>query len=586
MVSSAAGATSVDAQSLHDGLRQALERGQTAAKGHRPQSSQTAALSQGLVLLRKGDLPAAIRNFRSVLASRPHHLTALINMGCAQVRARAYCDAAQTLSHARSLSPQSLPAHINLAQTLLGARAWDMALEVIEQALVRFPGQPSLLSSRADALRGLKRPEQALADVEWALSQEPGEATHLLRQANCLVDLRRYDQALEIYERLTQAQRESFATNVGLSYVRTGQAERALPYFEKALSSGQDPEAAWGNRATAHLHLGQWPQAFQAMKNTIDIRPAAEHFCNLSLLLMLVGEYRQGLELYEWRLRRPGGSVGLPASTRWNGRADLRGKTLFVAREQGAGDMIQLVRYLPGLIDQGVRVMLETPKTLERLMRTLHPALEVIENGQRPGHFDAWIELMSLPHVLGTTLETIPPSSPAYLHADPILSDAWRTRLQGTGGARQLGFTWQGNPQHTNDRNRSIQDVRMLARLFSIPDTHWHCLQADIQPEDRDWLASQANVSLWDTDLSDYAETAALMMALDQVVAVDTSVAHLAGALDRPLALLIPFSPDWRWGVGRNDSPWYASACLYRQPAYQDWSGAIANLARKLEPES
>jgi hypothetical protein len=277
----------------------------------------------------------------------------------------------------------------------------------------------------------------------------------------------------------------------------------------------------------------------------------------------------RGWESYEWRLRS-GALDGLHEreAPLWTGEA-LAGRRLLVWAEQGLGDTLQFVRYAALLAGQGVDVVVEVQPELERLVRQSLPQVEVVARGQRLPQFDVHAPLMSLPHLLHTRLDTIPAEVP-YLFAEEAAD-----RLGARDGRLRVGLVWAGNPQHKNDRRRSL-NPNVLAPLSSLRDIQWFSLQpGTTTPPPLDLVDLTA-------DLTDFADTAALLMQLDLVVTVDTSVAHLAGALGRPVWILLPYAADWRWLVERSDSPWYPSARLYRQSAPGDWPSVVERLRADL----
>jgi hypothetical protein len=288
------------------------------------------------------------------------------------------------------------------------------------------------------------------------------------------------------------------------------------------------------------------------------------------------GRYARGWAEHEWRWQYR----SFPASPRhtdspsWRGDA-LAGRRLLTWAEQGLGDTLQFVRYTRLLAQRGANVVLEVQPELLRLMRESLPEVEVVARGTVPRRFDLQAPLLSLPHLLDTRVETIPADVP-YLHAQPERVAAWAQRLGEPDGRLRVGLAWAGSPSFQNDRQRSLP-VRHLAHLAEIPGVEWFSLQKN--PAEPPPL----ELSDWTTELVDFADTAALMMHLDLVISVDTAVAHLAGALARPVWVLLPHPPDWRWFLDRTDSPWYPTARLFRQPRSADWSTVMHDLTAELE---
>ena len=256
----------------------------------------------------------------------------------------------------------------------------------------------------------------------------------------------------------------------------------------------------------------------------------------------------------------------------------MHGKTVLLQAEQGFGDTIQFIRYLPMVIAKGGRVVLEIPDDLRPLIGHIDGVTAIMRRGEALPHFDVHCPLMSLALAFGTTLDTIPAPVP-YLHAPAERISSWRIRLAGTKGPR-VGLVWSGKPTHKNDHNRSIP-LALLAPLLRMPGMTFVSLQKDYRDTDRAALGALPLLRL-DDALSDFADTAAVIAALDLVIAVDTAAAHLTGALGKPLWLLLPAIGDWRWLTERADSPWYPSARLFRQPRIGDWQSALAEVRREL----
>lgn len=279
------------------------------------------------------------------------------------------------------------------------------------------------------------------------------------------------------------------------------------------------------------------------------------------------GDFVRGFAGFEHRWKRF-------AEPPWSGEP-VEGRTVLLHAEQGFGDTIQFARYAPMVADRGARVLVRAHPLLTRLLGTLDPRLTIQANdGPMPAH-DRHCPLMSLPRAFGTVPETIPARS-AYLGADPALVERWAPRFAGAAGPR-IGLVWAGNPRHANDHNRSLPPGR-LAPLFAARGARFFSLQTGDARADLARLPADGVVDLID-GVTDFADTAAILMHLDLLIAVDTAIVHLAGALGRPCWLLLPYAPDWRWLLDRADSPWYASLRLFRQPRPCDWETTVATVA-------
>ena len=262
----------------------------------------------------------------------------------------------------------------------------------------------------------------------------------------------------------------------------------------------------------------------------------------------------------------------------WLGQESLAGRTILLHSEQGMGDTIQFCRYAKLVSDLGARVILEVPKPLLGLLKQLSWVSEFVVDGSPLPAFEYHCPLLSLPLAFKTTVHSIP-SPTAYLRADPGKLAYWTSKL-GEKSTPRVGLVWSGRPEHTNDRNRSIGLATLLQYL--PPGYQYVSLQKDVRDSDRPVLESRPDLLHFGHDLNDFADTAALCELMEVIISVDTSVAHLSGALGKPTWVLLPFSPDWRWLLDRDDSPWYPSVKLYRQPRVSDWDSVMKKVRAQL----
>ncbi len=355
--------------------------------------------------------------------------------------------------------------------------------------------------------------------------------------------------------------------------------DEAMTACERALTLDPTCASAHIVRAYAYEALGSHEKALACARNAIACDPEAEEaHCALASLLLWHGDLANGLPEQEWHWRREAESLAERFGPRpaWSGRPcpQLR---LLVAHEQGAGDLLHLARYFPRLRALVDHLILECTPDMIDLMRSVAGVDEVVAKpGPLDGRFDAYVRLMSLPLILGTTLDTLPNDVP-YLRADPSASAAWRRRL---GDERfTIGIAWAGNPAHTNDRERSV-DLSLFAALGDLPGVRWISLQKG--PRAVDPAPPGLELMRCATALHTWADTAALVDTLDLVISVDTSIAHLAGALGKAVWLLLPRWPDWRWMLERDDTPWYPTMRLFRRKRGEGWASVFARVADEL----
>jgi tetratricopeptide (TPR) repeat protein len=418
---------------------------------------------------------------------------------------------------------------------------FQKALCHCERALAIQPDHVEALVNRAVALRALNRAEDALAGYERVLALRPNHAEAWYNRGNALRDL--------------------------------GRAEEALASYECALVAQPEHSGALLNRGNALRDLNRPEEALASYARALALRPDwAEAHWNESLVHLASGDFERGWREYEWRFRTRS-PVTAPRNflqPRWRGERDIAGRTILLHAEQGLGDSLQFCRYAPMVATLGVRVVLEVQPALKPLLISLAGVALVLAQGETLPAFDLHCPLLSLPLAFDTRRETIPASVP-YLAPAPDRAAMWAAELPPGIGPR-VGLVWAGYAGNKNDRKRSIALSRLLAPVPA--GVTFVSLQKEASAEDRALLA-QRNIPHLGEALRDFADTAAVVAALDLVIAVDTAVAHLAGALGKRVFILLPFAPDWRWLGYRSDSPWYPTARLFRQPRPGDWDSVF-----------
>lgn len=452
------------------------------------------------------------------------------------------------------------------------------ALACFDRALAYAPDHLPALANRGTALNRLDRYAEALAAFDKALDLAPGHPVLLDGKGDALVGLKRMADAREAFGALAAAapDRADAWAKLGGAEADQGAPEDALAAFDRALAlDAARADAAYG-RANVLRDLGRFDEALKAYDQAIALGDRVDAPINKALLLMLLGDYEHGLPLYETRWRSPQSGITAPLDPAlWGGRAKLAGKRILLIAEQGYGDTLQMLRYVPVLAEAGARVWVKVPGPLADIARTAGVA-EVLSPGQAPPKADIACPMMSLPLLLGRRFDDPGPS--AYLQASFEATRAWKRRL-GDRERRRIGLAWSGSARHVNDRNRSLPLAALQPLLQA--DADFVSLQADYRPEDAALLAA-GRVRDVSRDLKDFAETAALIAALDLVICVDTAVAHLAGALGKPVWILLPSVPDFRWGPTGSRSPLYPSARLFRQPSAGAWDTVVAEVLRAL----
>ena len=458
------------------------------------------------------------------------------------------------------------------------------AAALMRQAIRIQPRRAAHYSLLGTALAELGRFEDALKAHQTAVQLEPNSGPVWTCAAETFNAIDLFDRALVAADRAIRCGGASAEThyNRGLALDGLGRAGEAVAAYEAALRLRPDYAEARCNLGAALFDRGRIDEALEAYDSALRLKPdlAGAHL-NKAFSLLQRGDWTAAWTEYEWRWRaepkhRQRRDFPRP---QWTGEP-VAGRTVLLHAEQGLGDTLQFCRYADMVSAQGARVVLEVPRTLVRLLSGLKGVDQLVPEGAPLPAFDVHCPLMSLPGVFRTEPQTIPAAAAAYLAVDPAAAQAWSGRL-GPPARPRIGLVWSGRPDHRYDRHRSLPLARLRAAL--PPGFDYVSLQREVRPADQAALAALPDVRHFGPELKDFADTAALVAQMDVVVSVDTSVAHLAGALGKDVRLLLSrIGQDWRWLTGRSDTPWYPTMRLYRQGEDQDWGGPLQAVARDL----
>ena len=505
-------------------------------------------LRQAHSAFEEGDLGKTQRLCAGILEYSPDSFDAVHLLGRSKFRHGQMVEALRYFSAAVRLDPESAEATSNLGQVFHATGQFEDAISSYRRALQIAPGHPEIIFNLGNSLRELERHDGALEQFERVLAQQPRHVGARVNRGNTLVSLNRAPEAIASYDTALALMpgHPQILTNRGHALRRLDRPTEALMDFEAALAAAREFPEAHFEAAMARLTLG---------------------------------DFGGGWKAYEWRWRtgtfaRHRRSFRAPL---WLGEAPVSGKTILLHAEQGFGDTIQFIRYAPMLAARNANVVCEVQPELLPLLSQLD-GVTVIASGEELPAFDLHCPLLSLPMAFRTQLETIPASVP-YLAASTERLAHWRDRLPP--GRPRAGFVWSGQSSHKNDVNRSIALAR-LAGLFEDLPIRCIGLQNELRRTDADVLRGLSNLVNLGGEFRDFADTAAVISLLDVVISVDTAVAHLAGALGMPLLLLRPHAADFRWMRQRDDTPWYPTARLFRQPAFGDWDNVTARVGDRL----
>ncbi len=479
------------------------------------------------------------------------------------------------------------------------------------------------LSKQGTALLQSQRFEEALASYDQALSLQPNHVPTIFNHGTALANLQRFDEALTSYEYALSIQPNHAQTlsNLGSVLVHLNHFHAALARYDQALKSQANHVEALSNRGGVLIKLNRFEEAAASFAQALKINPEyAEAHWNEGLCRLSTGDFALGWQKHEWRWKA---KAFMPmqrnfAQPLWLGKESLHNKTILLHAEQGLGDTIQFCRYAHKVAALGATVILEVQPTLKTLLRDVAGVSHILARGETLPAFDFHCPLLSLPLAFGTDLDSIPfakelakknslidnillrckrligaPKSqqtPYYIQPDALHKAKWKNKLSHTTLPR-IGLAWSGNSIHKDDKNRSIPLSDFLPLINKQSQTalpmQFHCLQKELRPSDQALLTqlnqqNKIDIAFIGNELKDFSDTAALVDLMDLVITVDTSIAHLAGAMGKPVWILLPFNPDWRWLTDRNDSPWYPSARLFRQKEMGDWSGVMRDVQREL----
>jgi tetratricopeptide (TPR) repeat protein len=547
----------------------------------KPDSAE-AHSNRGNILRLLNRLDEALASCDQAITLNPDHAEAHANRGAVLQELKQLDESLASIDRVIALRPDHAEGYANRGAILQKFNRFDEALASCDQAIVLKPEYAEAYSNRGLVFKGLKRPDEALASFDRAIALKPDYAEAHLNRGMLLQELKRFDGALASYEQAI-ALKPGFAeahNNRGLALHDLNRPEDALGSYEQAMALKPDYADAYNNRGVVLQELGRLDEALASYEQAIVLQPDfALAYWNKSLLKLLGGDFEAGWKLYEWRWKS--GQVGKArnfARPLWLGDRPLSGKILLIHAEQGLGDTIQFCRYVPMAEALGAKVILEVPRQLVFLLSTLKGNIEIVEQGNQLPSFDLHCPVMSLPLAFRTTLANIPASIP-YLFADSAKQELWQQRL-GKRTRPRVGLVWKSATRKLSLLNRNIP-LQILQPLLQLP-VEFHMLQKEIEPEETGFLSEFPHLHLHQDGLRDFSDTAALVQEMDLVVSICTSVAHLAGALGKPVWILLPFAADYRWMLDRSDSPWYPTATLFRQPAIGDWSSVIAAVAKQM----
>jgi tetratricopeptide (TPR) repeat protein len=560
------------------GLRRAIELEPRFADAHN---------KLGAALMEAGRTDESVAAFRRAIELNPDFAEAYSDLGSALAETGAFDDAIAAYRRAIELKPGFAEAHSNLGKALAETGALDEAIAVLRRAIELKPDFAKAHIDLANALTRTGALDEAIAAYRRAIDLNPDFAEAHSHLGNALTETGALDEAITAHRRAIELKPDSAEChcNLGGALAEIGAVDEAIGACRRAIELKPDLAEAHGNLGAALQKTGQIDEAIATLRRAVALKPSfAEGHLNLALLLLLRGDFREGWVEHEWLWRvkdfaSPRRSYPQP---QWDG-SDLADRTILLHCEHGFGDAIQFIRYVPLVAERCGRVIVSCRPELHRLFQSTPEVAQWVAPGEPLPLFDAHCPLMSLPLALGTTVQTIPRSVP-YLQVDSRAIERWRERLAHDPGGLKVGLAWAGSSAHKNDRNRSLP-LSLLAPWAQVQGVAFYSLQKGEAAGQAKDSPGGMNLIDWTEALGDFADTAALVANLDLVISVDTAVVHLAGALGRPVWVLAPFMPDWRWLLEREDSPWYPTVRLFRQKTAGRWDEVIERVAECLALE-
>lgn len=511
--------------------------------------------SLGLVLAADDRPDAAVTAYQTALRLKPDMVEALNNLGVVLTKHGKLEKAALLLKKAISLRPHAAEAYNNLGNAYKAQGDLENAFRAYQDALCQKSQYPEAYFNLGTVCHEQGRYSDAVQWLQKALALKSDYAEAWLAQ--------------------------------GTVFHKTNRLDKALLYYKKALDIDSSYKDALDNMGKLYEDMGRLDEAVAWYEKTLSLEPdRADTRFDRSLLLLLKGNFTEGFEEYEWRFMKSDWAGTYPhrfSQHRWNG-GPFSHKKLFVHAEQGLGDTIQFVRYLPFVKQLGGEVIFETKKPLLSLLQDF-PGIDkmvVFSSTEKyTGDFDCYIPLLSLPRVFKTSLGTIPADVP-YLFSNAQKTTHWRDRLHKE--AFKVGLVWAGSPTNHDDKNRSC-DIVNFAPLLQIRGIRFYALQKGDAASRLNCLPEDIRPMDLGKEIKDFQDTAAIIQNLDLLISVDTAAAHLAGAMGKPVWTLLPFAPDWRWLMDRSNSPWYPFMRLFRQTERRGWETVMAHIKTELEKQ-
>ena len=529
-----------------------------------------------------GDLEGAVNVCKKILRKQPRNPDVLHFLGILYYHNQDYDAAIIYLKKALGMNPSDAEAQYNIGRAYEGKGQIDEAVLSYKRVLSIKPHFVDAHINLGNLLQKNGQPDDAISHYQRVIELNPGHAGAYYNLGVMLQEKDRLEEAVAAFRNAVRLDPRYADAYHDLGYVfhLNGQPDEAIECYRKAIQINSHMFDAYNNLGRVYQEQGRLDDAIASYRKSLEINPDfAEAHCNLAIALLLTGDFGQGWKEYEWRWKLKDRSrYELPQPV-WDG-SDISGKTIFFYAEQGFGDTIQFIRFAFLVAEKGAKVIIECQKELKSLMHGAEGVDSVITREDPLPEFDVHCPLLSLPLVFHTTPADIPAHIP-YMVADQELARKWKERICGDNSRLKVGIVWSGNPKYKADKFRSVL-LNDLLQLWKVEGISFYSLQKGEAARQVKELSEEIKLIDYTEEIHDFSDTAAWIENLDLVISVDTAVAHLAGALGKPVWTLLPYSPDWRWMMSRADSPWYPTMKLFRQPLPGDWRSVIHKLSEEL----
>ena len=539
-------------------------------------------LNQAVQAIQNGNFSGAETILKRVIQAHPTNLAALNILGLASASQSKHREAVEIFKKAVRINNKDPGLHYNLAKALLESGNDAEAIQHHKKTTELATKNPNAWLNYGKSLSNLGRHQEAIEKYDRALSIESGFAEAFLNKGASLKELKKYQEALDCAEKalsLNSSLAEAWS-NRGVALKELRRYQEAIESYEKAISIKPDFYEAWLNHGSALSEIKNYDQAVESYNHVINIKPDFYNaHCNKAFIQLLTGDFENGWVNYEHRWGITKAEPYRHSNiARLKDVQGVKDKKILVWGEQGHGDTIQFVRYVQMIQDKGAKVTLEVQPSLKKLLADSITNCEVICPGESSQKYDYEIPLMSLGLLFKTNLSSIPSKTP-YLRASEAKLEFWSQNLKLKGDQLNIGIACSGfiGEKHFDNRLIDIEKFQPFSDSANI-----FLIQKDLRSSDAKYLESQKSIRYLGNEIHSFEDTAAIIELMDSIVTIDTSIAHLAGALNKKTYLILAWNPDWRWLQDRSDSPWYPSVNLIRQKSINNWDGCLESIFTSL----